>query len=249
MIFGLNHITLWETRMNASAAASSRNRRRQAAKKLAAYAIAPLSLGVLSCGEADAGVVSINVGPTGFNIADINAGVSAGTIGSRADFPTTGGGTLNLYNNINPNIDFSAIGLGGYSQGSYLQFAVGANFSSPTNFAAGQTVSNFANFAASGLNAKFKTFYAGTNTSPDFGAGSYMGFRDALGRFGYLEVTWSSSSNQFQILSGAYESVPGTPIAVPEPATMGAIGVAALALGAGAIRRSRKARKEIAAAG
>lgn len=235
--------------MNASTAASSRNRRRRAAKKLAAYAAAPLSLGLLSCGEADAAVVSINVGPTGFNIAGINAGLSAGTTGSRADFPTTGGGTLNLYNNLNTNVDFSSIGLGAYSQGSYLQFAVGVNTASPTNFSAGQTVSSLADFTNSFTNSKFKTFYSTTSTSPDFGAGSYMGFRDVLGRYGYLEVTWSSSSSQFQILSGAYESVPGTPIVVPEPATMGAIGVAALALGAGAIRRSRKARKEIAAAG
>ena len=235
--------------MNASAAASSRNRRRQAAKKLAAYAIAPLSLGVLSCGEADAGIVSINVGPTGFNIAGINGGIPAGTAEARNNFPTTGGGMLNLFNR---NTTPFSIGLTGqYELPTALDFAYDQQtFASPKNFAEGQTVGSNSSFSAGPYSLfKYTTQYEGTKTSPDFGAGSYMGFRDKLGRYGYLEVTWSSSSNQFQILSGAYESVPGTPIAVPEPATMGAIGVAALALGAGAIRRSRKARKEIAAAG
>jgi hypothetical protein len=245
--------------MNASAAASSRNRRRQAAKKLAAYAAAPLSLGLLSCGETDAAVVSIDIGPTGFNIAGINAGLSAGTSEARANFPTIGGGTLNLFNTFNEGTA-SSIGInpvyGGVPPG--FQFATGNTFyTSPTNFAAGQTVGS-SSISGDYINSFFKWFSEGegpfvytptTFTSPDFGPGSYMGFRDLLGRYGYLEVTWSSSSSQFQILSGAYESVPGTPIVVPEPATMGAIGVAALALGAGAIRRSRKARKEIAAAG
>jgi len=237
--------------MTSSAAASSRNRRRQAAKKLAAYAIAPLSLGVLSCGEADAGVVSINVGPTGFNIAGINGGVPAGSAENRDNFPTTGGGMLYLFNR---NTTPFNIGLGGKKQlPPYLGLAINGNqlYAGPKNFAAGQTVGSnelFSPIVGDSL-FKYTSIYNGTFTSPDFGAGSYMGFRDAQGRYGYLEVTWSSSSSQFQILSGAYESVPGTPIAVPEPATMGAIGVAALALGAGAIRRSRKARKEIAAAG
>ena len=78
-----------------------------------------------------------------------------------------------------------------------------------------------------------------------------MGFRTAQNNYGWLEVTWAAASDQFQILSGAYESTANTPIpigAVPEPTTIALTGVAALALGAGAIRRARKSRRESAAA-
>jgi hypothetical protein len=64
--------------------------------------------------------------------------------------------------------------------------------------------------------------------------------------YGYLETTWNSTTNQFQILSGAYENTPNTAITVPEPSAIALTGIGALALGAGAIRRSRKARKAAA---
>jgi hypothetical protein len=64
-------------------------------------------------------------------------------------------------------------------------------------------------------------------------------------------VTWDNTLNQFQILSGAYETTPNTSILagavpVPEPSAVALAGIGALALGAGAIRRSRKARKAAA---
>ena len=65
--------------------------------------------------------------------------------------------------------------------------------------------------------------------------------------YGYFQVTWTAALNEFRILSGAYESTVNTPITtVPEPTSAALIGVGALALGAGAIRRSRKARRAAA---
>jgi hypothetical protein len=71
-----------------------------------------------------------------------------------------------------------------------------------------------------------------------------MAFKTAQNNYGWLEVIWNNTSNQFQLVSGAYESTPNTPIVagVPEPSTIAAAGVAALAMGAGAIRRARRAR-------
>ena len=85
--------------------------------------------------------------------------------------------------------------------------------------------------------------------APDWGAGSYLGFRarptisGTAWNYGYFEVTWNAASAQFQILSGAYESTVNTPITVPEPAGMVLAGIGALALGVGAIRRSRMPRR------
>jgi len=88
------------------------------------------------------------------------------------------------------------------------------------------------------------------------GAGSYLGFRARTSNlsndwtYGYFQVTWNSTSQNFQIFSGAYESTVNTPITVPvpEPTGVALAGIGALALGAGAIRRSRKARKAAAEA-
>jgi hypothetical protein len=88
-------------------------------------------------------------------------------------------------------------------------------------------------------------------SSPDFGAGSYMGFRTDQGNYGWLEVTWTSTSLQFQILSGAYENVAGVailagdtgagPAPIPEPGTWVAMAVFA---GGAAFARWRKRRDE-----
>ena len=76
-----------------------------------------------------------------------------------------------------------------------------------------------------------------------------MGFRTGQGNYGWLEVTWTARSQQFQILSGAYESEAGVailagaggagPAAVPEPGTWAA--AALLAGGAGFMRWRKRA--------
>ncbi|MFN8858419.1 MAG: hypothetical protein ACK50P_22810, partial [Planctomycetaceae bacterium] len=76
---------------------------------------------------------------------------------------------------------------------------------------------------------------------------------DALGRYGYIEVTWNSTSRQFQVLSAAYESAAGVGIttpsgaAVPEPDSNTLAGTAMLAMGSVAMLERRR-RKRAAAA-
>jgi hypothetical protein len=213
---------------------------RTSASRLTGYLAAGVGAGIVGTAPAEAGVVQIDIGPSGFNIGGINAGMVAEPYTVRNDFPLTGAGTLILSNG-----GYSQWGLGG---GNYLAFAASGSAASPVRFTVGQTVSGSTAFQSSN---SYTAFRDGSSVSPDFGAGSYMGFRTAQNNYGWLEVTWVAASDQFQILSGAYESTANTPIpigAVPEPTTIALTGVAALALGAGAIRRARKSRRESAAA-
>jgi hypothetical protein len=72
-----------------------------------------------------------------------------------------------------------------------------------------------------------------------------MGFRTAQNNYGWLEVTWDSASQDFEVFSGAYEDqadVPilaGGPAPIPEPGTWAA---AALLAGGAAFARWRKRR-------
>ena len=73
-----------------------------------------------------------------------------------------------------------------------------------------------------------------------------MGFLTSQGNYGWLEVTWTASSDQFQILSGAYENQVGVAILagavpVPEPSTC-AMAYAGLACGGYSMFRRRRAR-------
>jgi hypothetical protein len=227
---------------------SSRQQGRAAARaastsaaRLTGYLAAGVGAGIVGTAPAEAGIVQIDIGPTGFNLGGINGGVTAESYNVVNNFPLASAGQLSLSNGYN--------NFWGLSVGGGLALAASTTDVSPTNFTAGQTIGGSTAFQTSEYRT---TFRAGPSTaSPNFGAGSYMGFRTAQNNYGWLEVTWNSTSNQFQILSGAYESTAGTPInagAVPEPTTITMTGVAALALGAGAIRRARKARQESAAA-
>ena len=212
---------------------------RTSASRLTGYLAAGVGAGIVGTAPVDAGIVNIDIGPSGFNIGGINGGVTAGSYATTSNFPLTGAGTLVLSND-----GYSLWGLGG---GNNLAFAASASDASPVRFTVGQTVSGSTAFQTQ---QSYTAFRAASSVSPDFGAGSYMGFRTAQNNYGWLEVTWVAASDQFQILSGAYESTANTPIpigAVPEPTTIALTGVAALALGAGAIRRARKARRESAA--
>ncbi len=190
-----------------------------------------VAVGLLSSAViARAAIVNINIGPTGFNIGGINAGLISGSSSSVSAFPFTGGSTLNLWNDPSGNIGLSA-GAGLYF---FLSNTIPA---SPRNFAFNDLIS-----AASGsyaADAQLTSFYdAGFSaTSPDFGPNSYLGFfvQDSATSFyhyGWLEVTWTASSSQFQILSGAYESEVGVaidagagPAPIPEPGTWAAMAI------------------------
>lgn len=226
------------------------------AARLGGYLTVSLGAGVLGTSQADAGIVSIDIGPTGFNIGSPNAGVSTGNTAYRADFPFSNAGYLYLVNKQTYQPDIAIVTVTGLYGRNGLQFANNGG-ALATKFAADATIDGSSGFSSSGNGSQglfyYKNGILSPSVSPDFGPGSYVGFMTNQGNYGWLEVTWSSSSEQFQILSGAYESVPGVaitagPVVVPEPSTTALLGLGALALGAGAVRKQRTARRAQAAA-
>jgi hypothetical protein len=206
--------------------------------RLASY----LSLGVtgalMATATGDAAIVMIDLtNVNGQNITGANAGLSAGNYRTISNWLGVGTGTLNVYS--------AALGpYWGLDGGYGLQFALSTpGFATPRNFAAGTTIDAAATFTyvASQSSFRWVTLY----TSPDFGANSFMGFRFGTAGnyyFGYLEVTWNSSTNTFQILSGAYESTANTAIVVPSGGAVpvpAASLLALMALGGNSFRRSR----------
>ena len=189
-----------------------------------------------SAGTATAVIVNINIGPTGFNIGGINGGVADSSYSEIDAFPISGN-ELSLANNF-----FAYTGL----DGSGLNFANGiSGWATPVKFSLNDSIGVTSRYSAGPANF----FSTPDAVSPDFGAGSYMGFQTSQGNYGWLEVTWTASSSQFQILSGAYESTPNVailagagpgPAAVPEPGTWAA---AALLVGGAAFMRWRKRAK------
>jgi hypothetical protein len=201
-----------------------------------------LAAGITSFAQnAQAAIVNINIGPTGFNIGGTNGGVSNNDYREVADFPISGN-SIFLYNNFSGFFT----GLERAPGPTGFSFATGTNIASPVNFAPNALIDSNSNYGFSPQDL-FKSF---ADVSPDFGAGSYMGFRTAQNNYGWLEVTWTASSDQFQILSGAYEDQAGVailagaggagPAAVPEPGTWAA---AALLAGGAAFARWRKRAK------
>jgi hypothetical protein len=209
--------------------------------KTATAALASVGAGILGTHSAEAAIMAIDVS----SINGVNGGVTAGGAAAINDFPTTGGGFLLLFN------DYTSGGGRGPSSGLLLTLggdlgiAAGIPNATPVNFAAGTLIDAAAGGGTfvSGYGQSLFKYMA--NVSPDFGPNSFLGFKDALGRFGYIETTWNSTRNEFAILSAAYESTPGvgirTPGAVPEPSTTALLGLGALALGA--VRRQRAARR------
>jgi len=120
---------------------------------------------------------------------------------------------------------------------------------SPRRFTAGETIDKTSFQFYADLEKSF-FFIQDAYTSPDWGAGSYMGFvfqqnggTDTY--FGYLEVTWDSSTKTFEVLSGAYESDPSIAITiVPEPTSLALalVGGVTLAIGSGMLNRFRKSQ-------
>ena len=189
--------------------------------------------------NATAAIVNINIGPTGFNIGGTNGGVSNNNYREVANFPTSGN-SLYLWNNY-----FANTGLEGFDP----RIAAGPGFASPVNFPLNALIDGTSSYT--GNFDTFRGFFKyGGSRSPDFGAGSYMGFRTGQNNYGWLEVTWKASTDEFQIYSGAYEDQAGVailagargagPAAVPEPGTWAA---AALLAGGAAFARWRKRAK------
>ena len=206
--------------------------------RLGAYFAAGVGAAIAAPAETEAAIVNINVGPSGFNITGINGGLAPDTSLTINSFPFLGGGNLAILNFANVNV----LGLEGDDG---LLFAINGGYASPRNFSLGASIDSLANFSGTTYYARFSD---GGDVSPDFGPNSFMGFRTATGNYGWLEVTWTSASEEFQILSGAYESEVGVAIlagqgaAIPEPGTWAA---AALLLGGAAFVRWRRRRGEL----
>jgi len=205
-----------------------------------------VNLDIASIGEYTSSTGGPGYGPG--SISGVNAGVPQGQVnGVYNAFPNTARNSFYVMNGYSLSLERVMTGLVG---GQKTQFATANSFGTPKIFSAGQLVdnspsNNFLNPYYSAFQGK--GYYGIPFSSPSItGPGNYMGFQTGEPGnyiYGYFEVTWNQTSSEFQILSGAYESTPNTPIAVPEPSAIALTGIGALALGAGAIRRSRKARK------
>ena len=217
--------------------------------RLAAYLAAGVGASLVGTPNAEAAVVAINLTNVGGqNITAVNAGLSSGGSLSIANWLGPGtGGTIKLFNDANVSGDV----FWGLSGGGGLEFAT-SSFANPVNFGVGTSIgpTTVASFSSDAPASAFRWVYSSnTYNSPNFGAGSFMGFRfGSLGSFnyGYLEVTWNSSTNTFQILSGAYESTVNTGIlAGATPSAVPGAGLSAMALmalGGGAFRRRSRDR-------
>jgi hypothetical protein len=223
---------------------------KQNSNRLAAYLATGIGAGLVATPVADAAIVTIDITSTGWGLDGVNAGVSpGGSINKNLDFPIFNAGTIQAFN-MN---GFAPKGIAGYGG---LSFAAGSSNASPVKFTPNQSIGASANWSPSLASNYFKY---GDSESPDFGSGSYMGFKTAQGNYGWLEVTWAQATDTFEIYSGAYESVANVAIlagdtgggtsAVPEPGQV-ASSLLLLALGAAGvtIQRQRAKKKQQAEA-
>ena len=213
--------------------ARSQSARRRAA---ATAAFASVGAGILGTHSAEAAIVTIDIGPSGFNIEGVNAGGQ--NIGI-PDFPISGGGTLSISNG-------SGMGARGDSN---LYFATNGTNASPFDFSGGATIgSSFTGTWSTSLSPTSYFKYYG-DISPDFGADSYLGFRTAQGNYGWMEATWNGTD--FQFYSAAYEDVVGASIvagdtgsvAVPEIDPNGLASALSLVMGSAAMLEQRRRKR------
>ena len=207
--------------------------------RLASYLAAAVGIGGLAA-TAEAAVVQLDVS----SISGVNAGLAPG--GSKLDGslgalgPGLEGG-FGLYHQFVAKYEPKPL-LTGLVFKTEAMIAAGTGATSPTNFAARALIGADTPFSGT----KYNTLFAsGSHVSPDFGPDSFIGFKSADGHYGWLEVTWDSSTGNFEILDGAYENVAGVAIqagavaAVPEPAS--ALGTLGLLAGGTFFRRRQQA--------
>jgi hypothetical protein len=215
---------------------------KQNSNRLAAYLATGIGAGLVATPVADAAIVTIDITDTGFNLDGPNAGLSPSfnpTITN--NFPISGGGSIFTFDIIDGPKGIDAI--------NGLLFASGLGYTTPVKFTPNQSIDSYANWN-SGPPIFFSLY---SDESPDFGPGSYMGFKTAQGNYGWLEVTWAGATDTFQIYSAAYESVAGVAIlagdtgggtsAVPEPGQV-ASSLLLLTLGAAGVALNRRQAKK-----
>jgi hypothetical protein len=211
--------------------------------RLCAYLAIGLSIGALAT-TTEAAVIPIDVS----GISAVNGGAASGGFVPVENWPTSGAGRLLIFNGYS-----GAVGL---HLGSAAPGGIASDLSNASvrKFGAGSLIDSTTGGVANYQGGFYPTAFAALDTSvPDFGPDSFLGFKDKFGRYGYIEVTWSATSRQFQVLSAAYESVAGVGIttpsgaAVPEPDSNTLAGTAMLAMGSVAMLERRR-RKRAAAA-
>ena len=210
---------------------------------LRAATFATIAMGALvgtPSNTAEAGVIPIDMSAYAGN----NGGLSAG--GTVSINPFTPGSTSRL-----DIVNMNSLGFLGTVHGLTLQnspgggIAYGGSTATPIAFGAGATID--ANAGGGSYDDTYETYFIGPfwATSPAFGPNSFLGFKDSLGRFGYIEIEWNGVDT-FKIISAAYESDPGVAIqtpggeVVPEPTSMAIFGIGALGMAYRA-RRKRNA--------
>jgi hypothetical protein len=211
-----------------------------------AVGLVAMAVGTPDAGAAVVGIdlTSLGTGTARVDVTGDNGGLA--TTGERTtvvDWLGIGTGSLRIWNGYSSG--WGMDGQHGSDSATMLEFACSAGAPtppvSPVNFAAGAAIQEDPSWVFSG-DPYQSAFRSGAEASADFGAGSSMGFRFGSGSnwyYGYLEVTWTASTNTFRILSGAYESTVNTAIlagATPVPAPSALV---LLVLGGGASRRAR----------
>lgn len=242
--------------------------RSQAARRraAAAAAVASVGAGFLSTQPAEAAIVPIDLtNVNGQNFTGVNAGLSNGTskelllnFGRYNSSEFDSWVILQVGNNKTSG-QFTWTGIRSYNEPGYALYfggiANGGSRITPTQYAYGATIGGPVSAFQPGpdeLNAPFKD---STQTAPNFDG--YLGFLSCgpdgdgtNGKYGWIKASWDGTN--FQLYSAAYESNRGQPIAagvgVPEPSTTAFLGLGALALGAGVVRKQRAARRTQAAA-
>jgi len=205
-----------------------------------------LAAGLGSCGlasSAQAGVVTLDLTKAGSNQVDITGvnGGAANTFSRIAWDFFLPGNRLSVLNNFQFRSGIS---------GSYgLEFGTLGLKASPQAFSQGDIIgsSTSTTWWTGSYNSSFKV---GLTESPAFNANTYMAMRSQVGAdyyYGWIEVTWDPTLDQFRLISAAYEDTPNTailaggtsggPAPVPEPASSA---VVALLMGGAALRKWRK---------
>ncbi|MFM8216969.1 MAG: PEP-CTERM sorting domain-containing protein [Pirellula sp.] len=192
-------------------------------------------LGIVTLGSsANAAVISIDLtGKTGDN-----AGAASGQLLDLGAFPSDATTVLKAASNKTLGGQaFTGLTLQGSGGIAVSGFTA---FDKPLKFNPGDTIGAIGLTYDSGLSSP--SFKNNFRTVGDFGPNSFLGFKDSLGRYGYIEVTWTASTNTFRMISAAYESTPGVSIqtpggAVPEPASSA---IVALLMGGATLRKWRK---------
>jgi hypothetical protein len=204
---------------------------------------ATLAMGLLigtPSNTAEAGVIPIDMSAYTGN----NGGIAPGNTEFIYEFTPGSTSRLDILN-------MSNAGFLGVLHGLSLQQSPGGGIAyagstaTPIAFGAGAKID--ANAGGGSYTDTAETYFKGIfgATSPAFAPNSFLGFKDSLGRFGYIEIEWNGVDT-FKILSAAYESNPGVAIltpggeVVPEPTSMAIFGIGALGMAYRA-RRKRNA--------